>query len=99
MLLPCTLVIKTTRWAAASAADTHSLLTPSPCQSRQFSPFSLGLFQSIESFHELGGGGRKGNGGEKEKGSKKERERMTYDLLSICAVVTLKMLSWVRVYT
>lgn len=30
MLLPCVLVSKTTRWAAASAADTHTLLTPLP---------------------------------------------------------------------
>lgn len=47
------------------------------------SPFSLGLFQSIESFHELGGmgvgGGEGGLGreGEKRKGEQK-KERMTY---------------------
>lgn len=37
--------------------------------------FQPGAFQSIESFHELGGRGRKGNRGEKEKGSKREGER------------------------
>lgn len=43
------------------------------------SPFSLGLFQSIESFHELGGmgvgGGEGGLGreGEKRKGEQKKK--------------------------
>lgn len=46
-----------------------------------------------------GGRGRVG----KEEGEKKKRgakgKKKKNDLLSICAVVTLKMLNWVNVYT
>lgn len=98
MLLPCVLVIKTTRRAAASAADTHSLLTPFPMSIKAVQSFQPGAFQSIESFHELGAGGGVRKKGEKEKGSKTTTKKEN-DLLSICAVVILKMLNWVNVYT
>ena len=43
-----------------------------------------------------GGWGRKK--GRERKGEQKEKKKKN-DLLSICAVVTLKMLNWVNVYT
>lgn len=102
MLLPWCRSLNHTLGCSLCCRDTHSPLNPFPMSIKASSPFSLGLFQSIESFHELGGmgvgGGEGGLGreGEKRKGEQKKKEN---DLLSICAVVILKMLNWVNVYT
>lgn len=46
-----------------------------------------------------GRGGREGGREGKEEGEKKKRgAKEENDLLSICAVVTLKTLNWVNVY-
>lgn len=102
MLLPCVLVIKTTHWAAASAAEIHiSLLTPIPMSIKAVQSFQPGAFSVHRIFSRvLGGGGWRGGGVfNKEEGEKKKRELKKNDLLSICAVVILKMLNWVNVYT
>lgn len=84
MLLPCVLVIKTTHWAAASAAEIHvSLLTPIPMSIKAVQSFQPGAFSVHRIFSRVGwrgelegvGVGRRGvnkEGEKKKRGAKKE---------------------------
>lgn len=69
--------------------------------------FQPGAFSVHRIFSGFGGGREWGRGGReegregKEEGGRKRKgeQEKENDLLSICAVVTLKTLNWVNVYT